>query len=137
MSIVVIDEAVITTLLEDIFTHEGCPVATATTLSQARSILAATPPDLILLDVSMYQAIASVLHELWSDDAKDVPIILMGTEKLQRELWEYGAVGFLPKPFELDVLMEMVHHYAQMECLYLPSYHVLADAAYSTPLKRW
>jgi len=68
-------------------------------------------PDLILLDVLLSGADGrNICRSLKSQkDTKKIPIIMISAHPGAREsINKAGADDYLPKPFEVDVLLEMV-----------------------------
>jgi putative two-component system response regulator len=105
--ILVVDDNVnIATLLRQELMAEGYEVATACDGLEALALVAALPPDLILLDIDLPGLSGSeICRRLKSDPAtRLIPIVMItGQSALQNRLdaWEYGADDFLPKPFHL------------------------------------
>jgi DNA-binding response OmpR family regulator len=71
-------------------------------------------PDLILLDIWMSGVSGKdICMQLKKDDlTKDIPVIMISasndTEKIAEEC---GADGFMYKPFQVDLLLDIVHKY--------------------------
>ncbi|MDP8268471.1 MAG: response regulator [Candidatus Tenebribacter davisii] len=70
-------------------------------------------PDLILLDILMpIMDGFEVLQELQNnEDTKQIPVILLSaldSEENIKKGMDMGAVGYIPKPFEPDVILNKV-----------------------------
>jgi len=70
-------------------------------------------PDVILLDIEMPEMSGFEVMEAMSKKAewKDIPVIFVtshATEKLVVQAVECGAVSYVVKPFESDVLREKI-----------------------------
>jgi len=80
------------------------------------SYLFKTNPDLIVIDISMPGINGNRFCQILKNSTvfKSVPIILMsGNTKIlnQETLESTGAIDFLPKPFNKDDLLQMIHKY--------------------------
>ena len=112
--LVVDDDPDIRAFLRDTLSLEGCEVVTAPDAQRGLDRAQAHPPDLILLDYQMpYHDgpwFATAYRQLPGPHA---PIVLItaATTAAQRAK-EVGADAFLGKPFELDVLLDLVERYA-------------------------
>ena len=79
----------------------------------ALAALAKLRPDVILLDIEMPEMSGFEVMEAMSKKAewKDIPVIFVtshATEKLVVQAVECGAVSYVVKPFESDVLREKI-----------------------------
>jgi sigma-B regulation protein RsbU (phosphoserine phosphatase) len=96
-------------LLEQELTEEDLEVVTATDGTQALQIIAASPPDMIFLDLMMPGVDGfSVLEQLQANDAwRAIPVVIVSAASdlanVVRGI-KMGAVDFLPKPFEPAIL---------------------------------
>ena len=86
-------------------------VREAESAAQARPIVAAENPDLLLLDIEMPgETGLDYLRELKA--AASSPAVIMitayGSEKVAVEAMKSGAYDYLPKPFEVDELRLVV-----------------------------
>jgi CheY-like chemotaxis protein len=96
--------------------NAGFRVLLANSGAKALDIVAAQPPDLILLDVRMpgldgYEVCALLRS---SPDSRAIPVLMMTAledeESKQRGL-EAGANGFVPKPFDVGLMLTKIHQY--------------------------
>jgi len=110
--LVIDDEADIRMLIEEILTDEGYQVATAGDAAQARRQLAATAPDLVLLDIWMPDTDGITLLGEWSQQGDlQCPVVIMsghGTVETAVEATRLGAVDFVEKPLSIAKLLRTV-----------------------------
>ncbi len=108
--LIVDDDDSIRELVAMALEDEGYEVMTAAQGVQALQIAAATPPDLILLDMRMPimdgWAFARTYHQLPGPHAPI--IVLSATRNGLAVAEEVGAAGYLAKPFELVQLLTVV-----------------------------
>ncbi len=86
-------------------------VLEAGSAAAARQVLAAEPPDLLLLDIEMPEESGlSFLRELKLKESSPAVIMITayGSEKIAVEAMKSGAYDYLPKPFEVDELRLVV-----------------------------
>jgi len=97
---------------------EGYDVLQAHDGLEALEMIARMPPALIVLDLLLPKRDGrAVLAELaQSSSASSVPVIAISGvfkgKSTERELQDAGAKAFLPKPFEVASLVELVRQYA-------------------------
>lgn len=101
--LVVDDERFIVDLLAEVLAEEGYAVRRAYDGEAALREIDHDPPDLILSDVAMPRIngleLARRVHDL------GIPVILMSAAVSDPRT---PGVGFIPKPFDLDHIIEMV-----------------------------
>lgn len=104
------DDADLTDLLQYALTREGFTVHVANTPEQAHAAVKSDPPDLILLDVNLPARVGFDLclhfRTMWH-----IPVILvtaLRTEEDEVSAFEYGADGYITKPFTMKVLVQRV-----------------------------
>ena len=114
------DEQDIVDLVRATLQQEGHRVISATTGSGAIELARMYAPDLALLDVSMPEGdgfvVASALSNLGSE--RRCPVIFLTARAEQRYEsigYEHGAVDYVRKPFEPDVLLRRVNNALQAE----------------------
>ena len=87
-------------------------------------------PDLIVSDVNMSDGDGYKLCKEIKDSEKysHIPVVLLSAhrqEESQNESYKIGAEAFLPKPFEIDTLLELVRNIlarkAEIKKMYLKS----------------
>ncbi|MFO7811078.1 MAG: response regulator [Candidatus Delongbacteria bacterium] len=110
--LVVDDEAIMRDLLTDYFEMMDFKVTSAKDGSLAWDILSDAGPkefDLVISDINMPKMGGIELFRNIRSKFPEMPIILMtgyGIEKVKQDVEK--AEGFLAKPFDLDVLYELV-----------------------------
>jgi DNA-binding NtrC family response regulator len=111
--LVIDDDPQILELIQIILEDEGHEVTTLSSGRQAVEVVAATHPDLVLLDIVMESRHGmEVLAEL-REAAPDVPVVLLSgavtqvsdMPEIARAL---GAQDFIEKPFDAQHLVEVV-----------------------------
>jgi DNA-binding response OmpR family regulator len=110
--LIVDDEAPIAELLADVLQDEGYNVRVARDGASALLEIIKRPPGLVLLDVAMPVMLGSdLLVYLRRHGFSDLPIIIM-TAGLSPLLYlTQGATEVLPKPFDVNVVVEKVAQY--------------------------
>ena len=89
---------------------EGYQVVTASQGAQALQVAAATPPDLILLDMRMPVMDGWEFARIYRQQScPHAPIIILSAARNGAAITaEIGAVDYLAKPFELAQLLALV-----------------------------
>jgi len=110
--LIVDDEAPIAQLLADVLQDEGYSIRVARDGASALLEIINRPPGLVLLDVAMPVMLGSdLLVYLRRHGFSALPIIIM-TAGLSPLLYlAQGATEVLPKPFDVNVVVEKVAHY--------------------------
>ena len=119
-------------LLTAILTEEGYQVRSADSGELALASVAASLPELILLDVRMPGMDGfEVLRRLKAQErSRNIPVILLTafTEVENRvEAFKLGAVDFISKPFQRDELLARVHTHLDLFHLRVQLEHQAAD----------
>jgi CheY-like chemotaxis protein len=107
--LVVDDEPTLRSILAEVLRDEGYAVVTAADGQDALEIFVRENPDLVLMDVMMprmdglaaYRALRAL------PTGTTVPIVLTSAVKTHDGL-DARIDGFLPKPFDLDDLLQLV-----------------------------
>jgi DNA-binding response OmpR family regulator len=104
--VVLEDEAAIAEALGEILGVEGYRVRTAATIDQARELITARTPALVLLDYMLAAGATSesLLVELLGWPTPPALLVYSATSAAIPVAKRHG-VRFLPKPFDLDVLL--------------------------------
>jgi DNA-binding NtrC family response regulator len=102
--LVVDDEFLIASMIEDIFARQGANVLTATRVDEAQAHLAAGHVDFALID---YQMRATPSEPVWSElQARNIPFAFC-TGSLAAEMHEkFPGIIIIPKPFSEDGILE-------------------------------
>ena len=106
------DDARIAGLLEEALIANGHRVKSASTMAEAKSLLAKWVPDLILLDIILPESNEAGWHLLkWIRERGSVPVILVSAlsraDDRVRGL-RAGADDFISKPFHLEEVVARV-----------------------------
>lgn len=110
--LIIDDELGIRELLSEILNDEGHSVETAQNATEARQVLSAFGPDLVLLDIWMPDTDGVTLLKEWGSSGQLVmPVIMMSghaTIDTAVEATKIGAMAFLEKPITLQKLLKAV-----------------------------
>jgi two-component system, NtrC family, response regulator AtoC len=111
--LIVDDEAVLARNLVKLFTRLGFEAQHAAAIGEAKRIVAATPVDVVLLDLRLPDGSGlDLLEALLTADA-DLPVIMMtayGSVADAVRAMQRGARDYVQKPFELDEIQLKVEH---------------------------
>lgn len=117
MSILVVeDDSAIRTMLVEVLEDEGYPVAEASDGAEALTYLEQSPqrPCLIVLDLMMPRMNGWQFREIQREDPalSDIPVILLSARPdMSQHMATIGADAYIPKPVDLDMLIEVVQRY--------------------------
>jgi CheY-like chemotaxis protein len=106
--LVVDDERFIVDLLAEVLAEEGYRVRTAYDGEAALRDVLIVPPDLVLSDVAMPHLNGIELAHRLSQQG--IPVILMSAAVSNPRT---PGVGFIPKPFDLDQILDLVAEHLQ------------------------
>lgn len=108
--VVVDDDAAIRDILEMVLSSEGYEVLTAADGFAALEAVRRSPPDLILLDIKMPVMSGSEFAKAYREaPGPHAPIVVLtAAQDAQGRATELGAEAYLPKPFELEDLLELI-----------------------------
>jgi CheY-like chemotaxis protein len=94
----------------EILADEGYRVARARNGAEGLERLAAEQPGMVLLDLMMPvmdgATFARILRE--REEGPRLPVVLLSADGRRERALEVGADAFLPKPFDIDALLEQV-----------------------------
>jgi len=114
--LIVDDEAPIAELLADVLQDEGYRIRVARDGASALLEIIKRPPGLVLLDVAMPVMLGSdLLIYLRRHGFTDLPIIIMTAGLSPLVYLTQGATEVIPKPFDVDLVVEKVMHYLPLE----------------------
>ena len=105
------DDPDIITVLQLLLKKKGYEVATASREEEAYDQVAVFQPHLIVLDVLLSgvdgRTICKKLKN--SDSSKHIPIIMFSAHpSAQKNMEDFGADDFIPKPFESSKILERI-----------------------------
>jgi CheY-like chemotaxis protein len=110
--LVVEDEEGIRTAVAEALADEGYAVVTATNGAEALQLVRATEPDAIVLDLMMPVMDGPAFLEACRREQRcaETPVLVVSAHRKLTELaaTELRVDAFIPKPFELDVLLGAV-----------------------------
>jgi DNA-binding response OmpR family regulator len=87
----------------------GWSVREAATVAAASAVFALSPPDLLLLDLNLPDGSgADFLHALRSRGECVVTVVMSAEPVSLLRLAETGPVWYLPKPFRIEALLDML-----------------------------
>jgi CheY-like chemotaxis protein len=114
--LIVDDEAPIAELLSDVLQDEGYTVRIARDGASALLQIIRQTPGLVLLDVAMPVMLGSdLLVYLRRHGFGDLPIIIMTAGLSPLVYLAQGATEVIPKPFDVDHVVEKVAQYLPLE----------------------
>lgn len=109
--LVVDDDESLRELVRTVLVEAGYEVRTAPNGRAALSLVAAMPPDVVLMDVNMPVLDGLTTCRLLRGDTRTraVPVVIMSSQPVPREQLATCHVDrFLPKPFDLTRLVDEV-----------------------------
>ena len=109
--LIVEDDADLREALEDTFELEGWPCITANNGKEALACLASQPVSLVISDVSMPVMDGHELLSIVTQQYPGLPVVMMtafGSISQAVEAMRLGVVDYLAKPFEPDVLVDLL-----------------------------
>ena len=111
--LIVDDEAAIRRVLDRVLTHAGYRVFTAASGEEAFEILRGSTVDLVLMDLCMPRmsgrTLFHAIRSQWPYLAVRIVVTSGDPEAPEHRDWlQMHALPILPKPFELDYLLEVV-----------------------------
>src|SRR5436190_19194888 len=114
--LIVDDEAPIAQLLADVLQDEGYNIRIARDGASALLEIIKRPPGLVLLDVAMPVMLGSdLLVYLRRHGFEKLPIIIMTAGLSPLVYLSHGATEVIPKPFDVDLVVDKVAQYLPLE----------------------
>jgi two-component system response regulator MprA len=112
--LVVEDNPELRDLVAEILIDEGYVVQTADDGVAALEVVARQEPDVIILDMRLPRMNGWEFSEALRARGVDIPIVVLtAAQNSQQWAAEVGAVGFVAKPFDIDVLARTVRSVRQ------------------------
>ena len=109
--LVVEDDVAVRAVLEAAIEDEGHTVALAGDGVEALSVAHARCPDLILIDLNMPRLDGEAFCHAYRERGGLAPVIVVSAahpENIEAVIEACGAVGYIPKPFDLDHLLDTI-----------------------------
>lgn len=105
------DEPTIRSLVAEILSENGYSVVLAQSGSEALRMISTEKPDAVLLDMMMPDINGWAVLEACRKAPPEVslPIVVMSTVVAPDEAKRLGAQGCLPKPFDIDEMVALLH----------------------------
>ncbi len=116
--LIVEDEPTLREALSDTLDLAGIPVAVASDGREALDVLSREEIAMVVSDVQMKPMDGHALLEQIRSHRPDIPVLLMtayGSIQKAVAAMQNGAVDYLVKPFDAEVLVEMVSRYMKRE----------------------
>ena len=116
--LIIDDEPDLCAIFQRIFQEEGHSVVTATTGQEGIAKSRADQPDLIFLDLKMPSMDGITCLKRLRRMSKVPKIVVLtgyGTLKTAKEAMRLGAYDYTSKPFDLDLIRELIAEVAQLE----------------------
>jgi two-component system, chemotaxis family, chemotaxis protein CheY len=112
--LIVDDDPAIRSTVSEILDMEGYPVQTAANGQEALSKVRATRPWLIILDMRMPIMDGWAFARTLQEEGIKIPILVMtAAQNARRWAEEIGANAYIPKPFDLDELLNAVNKFIE------------------------
>lgn len=111
--LIVEDEDVLARSLAKAFTRKGLEVHHAASIEAARTLMASSPPDVVLLDLRLPDGSGLDLLEPLLVATPELPVIMMtayGSVSDAVRAMQRGACDYVQKPFDLDEISLKVEH---------------------------
>jgi DNA-binding response OmpR family regulator len=107
--LIVDDEPAVCKAIRLILELEGYAVATAASGADAVQRVATEPPGVVLLDLGLPDADGREVQARLRELAPEVPVVFMtARHRAWQEAETHRAAGALPKPFDVDGVLETV-----------------------------
>lgn len=108
--------------LEQIFAHEGFEVASVASGNEAAEALESFAPDIVLTDIVMPHGDGFFVLEHVQERGYQCPVVVItayGSQQSAVKALRLGAYDYITKPFDLDVILAVVHRAAEYRRLQL------------------
>lgn len=114
--LIVDDDSAIRSTVSEILDLEGYPVETASNGLEALTKVRESRPWLVILDMRMPIMDGWAFARTLQEEGIKVPILVMtAAQNARRWAEEIGANAYIPKPFDLDELLDAVNKFLQPE----------------------
>jgi DNA-binding response OmpR family regulator len=102
------DDPALVRMLSLALRHCGFRVSSACNGADAIGQIAATPPDLIILDLAMPVMDGRTFYRALRNEGHETPVLVLSAYEARRAQIELGADAYLGKPFHPDDLVDLV-----------------------------
>jgi DNA-binding response OmpR family regulator len=103
------DDNALCRIIDKNLAARGSTVRRASSVGEALAAVAATRPDLLLLDIDLPDRTGWDLMRALESRHIDIPTIVMtGTRVTQERLVQFKPLAYLPKPFPIEALLRLV-----------------------------
>jgi two-component system nitrogen regulation response regulator GlnG len=126
--LIVEDDAHLRTILARALERGGHSVRATGTLAQARAALAATTPEVLLLDIDLPDGAGWELLDDQAPPGAGAVVVMSAGQPSRRRMQQYQSACFLGKPFAIDTLLEVVERMGASEHEGLGAADALAGA---------
>ncbi|MBI5880380.1 MAG: response regulator [Chloroflexi bacterium] len=109
--LVIDDSQQIREVIAKVLTSEGYVFVGAADGRTGLELLGKEKPDLILTDMQMPRMSGLEILQLLSQYKVDIPVVMMtahGSETIAIEAFRLGVKDYIPKPFEVDVVLRVI-----------------------------
>ena len=108
-------------VMQEALGYEGFDVTIVESTDNINLLVKSVNPHLVIIDYLLGDRNGGELcHEIKSDQATDkLPVILFSAyPRVLNSLGTYGCDAFIPKPFDLDTLLNQVHSLIERSPIY-------------------
>ena len=108
------DDIDIVEMLEIVLDDRGLDIITETDSKRALELISSIKPDLVLMDLWMPVISGDqILKDMRKDEKLSaIPVVIMSAAQDGKEVaFKAGANGYIPKPFDIDMLMLKVNEF--------------------------
>lgn len=108
-ALLVEDDDVLCRVIDRNLSARGVSVRRASSVGEALAAVAATRPDVLLLDIDLPDRTGwDLLRALEARGITIPTVVITGTRVAPERLAQFKPIAYLPKPFPLDALLRLV-----------------------------
>jgi DNA-binding response OmpR family regulator len=108
-ALLVEDDDVLSRVIDRNLSARGTSVRRASSVGEALAAIAATRPEVVLLDIDLPDRTGWELLRTLEARAIAIPtIVITGTRVSPERLAQFKPIAYLPKPFPLEALIRLV-----------------------------
>jgi CheY-like chemotaxis protein len=108
------DDPAVREVLRDVIEAEGYAVTQARDGVEALIVAHARRPDLIIIDLNMPRLGGEAFCHAYRERGGSAPVVLI-TAASQEAIEACGAVGYIPKPFDIDDVLDLIARYLPLD----------------------